>query len=373
MKAVVRLALPRLSALTPETPLPFVLLDRQHTILRVGELPLALLARDLPTRRTQLVLHTADVVHTQLTAPPLAGARLTSAVQALVEPMVRTSLDDVAIGHSRRRADGLLDVAWTARGALTRAWTMLAEAGFFVTGIYPTAHIAPTAVRVVPPVRQADTATPDALDSITMAITPAELALALPAGKRWCHPAPDWSLALAELRPTTHGDGRWRATTLCGAPAALVWILGLNLYARQLSHEINLLNTTMQQQIIQAFPNIGILIDPLKQVLQRRDSLRAAQGTPREDDFMPLAQAAAGLLAQANYRVEGLHYRNGVLSLKLQGDDMSDAAATSAQQRATALGLNLNRDENGWQLTRLDVMGHDQPRVRRRDQREGIR
>ncbi|MBJ7264635.1 MAG: general secretion pathway protein GspL, partial [Burkholderiaceae bacterium] len=129
-------------------------------------------------------------------------------------------------------------------------------------------------------------------------------ALALPVDDRWRHPAPDWSLAVTELRPATHGDGRWRSAALIGVAAALVWIIGLNLYVGQMDSEARALKVAMQGQVTQAFPDIGIVIDPLKQAQQRRYSLRAAHGSARDDDFLPLAQAAASLLPQAAHRVE---------------------------------------------------------------------
>ena len=261
MKAVIRLALPALNTLTPDSLLPFALLDRQRTVLRSGELSAQALAQGMPTRHAQVILHPSDTVQLRLAVPPLASARMGAAVRALVEPMVLSAPDDLAIGHGPRRADGMLEVAWTARAPLARAWSMLADAGLQVTGIYPACHIAPQAA--------------DSDAGADMHATPA---LALPADERWRHPAPDWSLALPELRPVSQGDGRWRMPAIYGAAAALVWIVGLNVYAGQLSREFREVNRAMQRQVTQAFPTIGIVSDPLKQARQRRDRLRAGQG-----------------------------------------------------------------------------------------------
>lgn len=349
MKNFIRLALPRVATLTPDTSLPYVLLDRQHTVLRSGELPAAALAAGMPTRQTQVVLHPADVVHTQVIAPPLTAARLTTAVHALIEPMVLTSPDDLAIGHGARQADGTVQVAWTARAPLARTWALLADAGLQVTGFYPTAHVVPE----------------DDGKS--------ETALALPADDRWRHPAPAWSLAVTALRPATRGDGRWRPAMIAGAAAALVWIVGLNIYAGQLGGEARALTGTMQRKVTQAFPDIGIVIDPLKQAQQRRDTLRTAHGTARDDDFLPLAQAAASLLPQAAHRVERLSYRKGSLAIELEGDDGTGAPDAGLAQRATAMGLTLTREDTGWRLARLDATGGNEAPGRLRYTPDGAR
>ena len=349
MKNFIRIALPRVSTLNSDTPLPYVLLDRQHTVLRSGELPATALATGMPTRHTQVVLHPADVVHTQVIAPPLTAARLSTAVHSLIEPMVLTSPDDLAIGHGARQADGSVPVAWTARAPLARAWALLAAAGLQVSGFYPTAHIAPAT--------DGEPETP----------------LALPVDDRWRHPAPGWSLAMTELRPATHGDGRWRSAALIGVAAALVWIVGLNLYAGQLDSEARALKGTMQRQVTQAFPDIGIVIDPLKQAQQRRDSLRAAHGSARDDDFLPLAKATASLLPQAAHRVERLSYRAGAITIQLEGDDGTGAPDAGPSQRAGAMGLSMTREESGWRIARINNTGGTDSPGRLRSTPGGVR
>src|SRR3546814_3230311 len=85
-------------------------------------------------------------------------------------------------------------------------------------------------------------------------------------------------------------SGRWRKAIYWSVAAAAVWLIGLNWYAAQLSHEVETLQKNMEQAVIQAFPQVPVVIDPLRQAQNQRDALRLAQGAAAEDDFMPRSE-----------------------------------------------------------------------------------
>lgn len=151
----------------------------------------------------------------------------------------------------------------------------------------------------------------------------------------------------------------------------MIWLVGLNLHASQLRQEAAQLRTAMQQQVRQAFPDIPVVVDPLKQATQRRDSLRAAQGTASENDFLPLALSAAKLLPPNAQRLAGLRYEQGTLDLTLLDDDGETAAPDAAPvKQAAAMGLALSRTDTGWRIARAGSGGagnsaatHGSPRI----------
>lgn len=329
MKTHLRIALPRLRELSPESVVVFALMDRDCTILRAGELALTELAAAVPARKIQAVLHPADTVATRLVVPPLSGPRLDAAVDALVEPLTLSATESLAVGHGPREADGLACIAWTEREPLARAWRTLAEAGLQAVHFYPTSEV----------LAPEDGNRTDALG--------------LPVDARWQYNAPAWSLSLPALRPAATGASRWSTPLYWGAAATLLWLVGLNLYAGQLSREASGLRSAMQRQVANAFPDIPVVVDPLKQAEQRRDSLRASQGEVSENDFIPLAQAAARLLPDTRNRVMLAHYQNDALKLVVENDDNATTSPDAGpMQQAAGMGLLLERNEEGWRLSR---------------------
>jgi general secretion pathway protein L len=327
LKPALRIALPSMRALTPDTPVPFVLLDRDRRILRAGELPLRDIAPALPAARVEAVLHPHDTVDTRIQLPPLRGERLLAAAIASVEPLTLSATDELAIAFGPREPDGQAPVAWTDRGALVRAWTTLAEAGLHVVAFYPTRALLP-----------------DEAAQLTVPLT-------LPADARWQQPAPPWSLALAELRPAAQGGWRWRAPLAWGAAALAVWLGGLNIHAAQLAAEGEALQESIHDRVAQAFPELPVIIDPLKQAQQRLDALRAARGATSDGDFMRLALASTRLLPAGQMQLSALSYQDGVLSIDVDaGGDAAPTVDSTAQRQAGTLGLRLEATGTGWKI-----------------------
>ncbi|MGB3290817.1 MAG: type II secretion system protein GspL [Burkholderiaceae bacterium] len=247
--------------------------------------------------------------------------------------MALSEIGQLCIGHSARAADGAVTVAWTAREPLKKAWAVLAEAGLNIVAFVPHALALP------PGDPQPDTV------------------LALPAGPRWLTPFPGWSLAHEALRPASAG-GRWRKAIYWSAAAVAVWLIGLNWYAARLSDEAEALRRNMQEAVRQAFPQIPVVIDPLRQAQNQRDALRLAQGTAADDGFMPLALAAARVLDFAQGHVRGLHFENGILTLTLAEGYRPPANDAALSQSAAVHQLSLSKDETQphvWHVRRPEL------------------
>lgn len=329
MKNHLRLALPPLASLRPESPIAFALLDRQGKVLRSGELQLSQIADAVPSPQVQAVLHPEDAVIVTLNVPALSGNRLDQAVESLVEAMALSDTDDLCIAHGPRQANGSAVVAWIDRETLLRAWRLLAEAGLNLQGLTPHSLAIP-----------ANDPAPNH-------------PLSLPADARWCEELPKWSFARPEWRPAAD-QRRWRAPIVWTVAATAVWVLGLNLYAAQRNAEARTLNQGIEQSVRRAFPELSVIIDPLRQAENARDALRLARGASGGDDFLPLALAAARALAGADGQVSRLLYDKGELQLSLTPGFQPPPEA-SLNQAASAQGLEIRRDdtlENTWIIRR---------------------
>jgi len=310
--------------------LAFALFGRGGNLLRSGELPLEELARAVPVDHVEAILHPHDAIVVTAQLPPLPARRLEAAVRGSVEPLALSDTAELCIAHGPRAADGSVCIAWTGRHALLDAWRRLADAGLGLAAIVPHALALP-----------ADDPHP-------------RQALALPVDARWRAPLPRWSLARPEWRPvsSTH---RWRNAALWAGAAALLWLCGLNIYAAQLRGEARAVQASTEQAVRKAFPSMGILMDPVRQVQGVRDRLRLADGAAADDSFMPLVLGAADVLGFAAGHVASLRYEQGILTLVLAEGYEPPANEAALHQAAAVRSLALRKDDGAahtWQVRR---------------------
>ncbi|GAA4343182.1 hypothetical protein GCM10023144_45830 [Pigmentiphaga soli] len=363
MKTTLRLELPALHELGADSPVAFALLDRQHAVLRSGELPLAGIAAGLPPSRIEAILHPGDAILASVTVPPLPPHRMDAAVAGAIEPMLLGDIEQLAVAHGPRAADGTMAVAWGVREALAGGLRQLADCGLAADALLPAPFALPLAdggwtalvrggqivVRTGPQSGYCWAIDPLAADADEPAAAALRLAAeqenppsiawvgapppgwTAPAGvaasgldgaQRWRGTAPAWSLALPALRPRRQGGSRWKRPLAWSAAAAAVWILGLNVQAWRLEREERALRQQMAGQVKAAFPDIPVIVDPLRQAQQGRDALRAAGGTLADSDFLPLALATAKLLPQAAGNLATLRFADAELRLRLVDADI---------------------------------------------------
>lgn len=332
MKSRLRLALPPLVQITPKSIMAFALFDWNGVLLRSGELPLDQLAQAVPSEHVQAILHPGDAVVVSVNLPPLPAKRLDAAVQASVEPMALGDIADLCIAHGPRAVDGSTLVAWVGRRALLEAWSQLSDAGLKLAAIVPF-----------------ELALPGSDSQPNRPLT-------LPVDGRWQAPLPHWSFARPEWRPVSHTH-RWRSATLWAGAAALLWLLGVQIYAAQLRSEARTLQASTEQAVRTAFPSIAVIIDPVRQARNQRDMLRLAGGTASADDFMPLAMGAAKVLNFADGHVSSLLYKNDKLTLVLAEGYKPPADEAALHQAAAAQSLTLEKDNDAahtWHFRRSD-------------------
>ena len=370
MKTTLRLELPTLQELTAASRIAFALLDRQHNLLRAGELALSEIAGSVPGSRVEAILHPGDTIVTSVIVPPLPPHRMSAAVAGAVEPMLLGDIETLALAHGPRHPDGSVAVAWGPREALARAMHTLAHCGLPADALLPAPLVlalpasgwiamerdGQLVVRsgtqsgycwAIDPYPHADGTEPAAA-ALLLAIeqeNPPAISWVeplptwwlppvgvethvLPATARWTGIAPTWSLALPDLRPRNSGRTRWQRPLAWSAAAAAVWLVGLNVHAWQLKREEVALRQSMVAQVKAAFPDLPVIVDPLKQAEQRRDALRSADGKFGDSDFLPISLAVAQVLPQASSNLKTLSFVGAELRMKLIDDSIGMTGAT---------------------------------------------
>lgn len=332
MKYCLRLSLPPLDRIRPDSPMAFALFDRHGRIVRSGELSLEQLSDAVPVDHVQAILHPQDATAVSVKLPPLPAKRLYEAVQASVEPMALNDTADLCIAHGPRDADGNVTIAWTHRQTMLDAWKTLADAGLKLAAIVPCELALPAS----DPQR--------------------DQPLALPVDARWQTILPKWSLAQAAWRPTSTSR-RWRTAAIWAGAAALLWLVGLNLYAARLHREAQTLQASTEHALRSAFPAMGIVIDPVRQAQGQRDRLRLANGTAGQDDFMPLALGASTVMTFAEGHVATLTYEPGILTLVLAEGYTPPGNEAALHQAAAVQFMTLEKDTHAahtWRFRRAD-------------------
>ncbi|CAJ47942.1 GspL/Epsl periplasmic domain-containing protein [Bordetella avium] len=321
MKNMLRVALPPLAALRADTLLPYAWHDRRGG-LRQGESTAQALATAFRRAPAELVMHPDDIITTVIGVPPLGRARQAAVVRGALEPLVLGDLNEVAIGYADTSADGQVEVAWTPRPALEQACALLAGQGMRLRAIIP----------------------PSALGE--------GQALQARGDPRWRAPSPGWSLELPRQAGNT--VSQWRSPLQWAAAAALLWLIGLNLYASHLEAEARALRARMTQRVQQSF-NLPVVLDPLRQAQQGLAALGSGQANSH--DFLSLARDVARLPLPTDDRVKQLNYADQALTLQLFAEE--DAARQVAVtpkliQQAASLGLKLEQQEKTptWRITR---------------------
>lgn len=405
MKTTLRLILPRLTELHAGSELDFVLVN-QARVERQGRLPLNQIASAVPLGESAAILHPADSILAELNLPPLPAHQMRAAVLGAIEPMLLGDTDTLAIAHSARDARGRVQVAWAERAPLARAWQLLAEHGLPVRHLVPAPLALPIPVQgqllavrehyllardaqggawslaldpeneeeVDDPVAQLWLESISTDEAVPTLIAPAPRWLAnwqkqklasdlsasrapdLPPEAALSAPLPAWSLALGELRPRQLQRSPWRRPLYWSAAAVAVWLLGLNLYAWQLEREAESLKARMIEQVRLAFPQLPVVLDPLRQAGQQRDMLRQASGNTAEEDFLPLALSTAQLFEGPGAGITEVAYANGVLTLAFSESGGARRAALDAEllARAQQLGLQVDEEAGRWQIQLRD-------------------
>jgi len=377
-----RLWLPPLAAVRNDAEVSFEVLDKQRQVQHravsaIGELPKNI--------DCEVVLHPADVVLLDIRPPKLSGSRLAAALPSLVEDRVVGNVDDVHVVATPTETDGTAVAAVVDRGLLRRVLDLLARNKQRVVAAVPN----PLALKFDPHrwhVRIRDTAGsvrtgPVAGTGFASDVqVPVELQLLM---KQTLVPPqvievdgdcdPDtWSEVLGvpvsqvapgatappvvlnllqyQFAPGFAAAAGWRVPGILAAVLLAVMLAGLNLHAWSLRAKETALRAEMTAIVRDAIPGVTVVLDPLAQMQQQVDQLRARAGIG-SDEFLALALALGELVEGDS--VDTLEYRDRVLSVEfVDGIDDSEAKRQSAVERAAALGLELRFSDSGATLRR---------------------
>lgn len=310
MKSQLHMALPRLAALEGGARVGYRQLDRQGRTEAEGEAAQAQLKSLARGREVLAWLHPDDSLCTELVLPPLPAARLGAAVQCAAQGLILGDVRAVHIAHGPRAADGKVAVAWLGQAALQGLAQWLSNAGLKPRGLYPT-----------------------------------------PARAGAC---PVASLHSGLRAPGAAQHGWPRALALC-ASAAMIWTLGLNLYAARLADTGQQLRQHMHQQVRAAYPQLQVILNPLQQVRQQL----AAGDNGAVAPFNHLLQAAGSAMPFLAGAVEQLTYHDGVLDLQPLPGAARPPADNAWQTQLAAQGIEASSSDHGWTLRPATATGEE--------------
>ena len=355
-----------------DAPLEWVRVDASGRVRERGEAVPEALAKDLPCH----AVVAADRVTLGRYAPP-GGRRLTGAALAFaLEERLAEAPESVHAVSGPVGADGQAAFAVVDRAWFAEVLDRLAEAGRTPERVWAEPSLVPPEPETGVLVWQA---TPflvlpeGAALGLPAAPEPAraliELALARSAVRTLvlrtapgAGPAPDlpsqagapyeWAtVPTAAGLDLRQGDFARRAGwTVNGAAwrpvawlaLALVAMNGLGLLAQSGSQAWSAQRLAQSQRaaFAAAFPEVKVVIDPVRQMRGKVAELSHRAGQPTEDDLLPLLAAAGKVLpATARQSARGLRYRPGVLTLLLPAGlavpDAWAAAGLSVARRAS--------------------------------------
>ncbi|QHF45069.1 type II secretion system protein GspL [Pseudomonas sp. S35] len=368
-----RIALPPLDSLTPDTELAFAHLDRTGRVSHTGVSTLAILGQAAQPQAVECFLHPADSVLTHLQLPPLSAAKIQAAVRCAAQALILGRSEQMHVTHSPRDADGRVFLSWLPTVVLQRLGEMLSQHRLKLRGLYPAPYGLPVPAAghinacvlegylllrhgpdqgAVEPQVQANL---DALAASGSRLAwfgddaPAAVHELHPAQQRWSASLPAWGLHGGVGKASGPPAG-WGGALACCALAIGVWLLGLNLYAARQASEGQQLKLQMSQRVKQAFPELPVILNPLQQARQQVSARQHPVSTDASQRFASLVLHAANAMPSMVGSVQGLIFENGELQLSLPADVPRNSADNAWQAALAQTGLAADATPTGWRL-----------------------
>ncbi len=306
------------------------------------------LAKLFQARRLSACLHPADVACTTLTLPALARPLLLKAARQAVAARALNPVDDLLLALGPRSDSGQTDLAWSARRTVQQHLHTLRQRGLPLKALYPPQgrpdladgqilHIDGWALRPASP-QHLEVLPPGHPDSAQPAVQPDHFDIAA------------WSFPLA--RPSAPEKSRWpRALAGWALVALVVMLTSLHRDARRLAEEGQQLKHGMTQRVKTAFPDLGIVLDPLQQARQQLASRQQTADTPRSD-LASLVLTAAPVLESAVGQFQTLNYQNDTLVLTWRDGALpAENQLAALREQAAHHHLSLNTEHNTLRIT----------------------
>jgi general secretion pathway protein L len=389
-------------ALTPSTVVTYVSVDASGRT-SAGETPVVLLPR---ASRVDLVFDTSDVFVAAIDAPRLSDAKLRLALPNLLEDRLLADPADCHFAFTPpTRGSGTttvagspkLPVAVIARGWLTRALDVLAEAGYRPQAAYDEIYTVPAPGAGVLSVRvdrgrgiaRAGRHDGFAFDFDGTEGPPALLLAVRQLGIKRIHAYGRDATRFAALSGAlgvqivvAQGDvdvgstegavnllqgpfatggllggmalprlslAGMRAPLLWAAAAAVVAVVGMNAYWLKLEGEARALRAQMEAAFRSTFPQATTVVDPVLQARRELNALRARAGVASAEDFSVLNVQATQLFALAPIgSIAGIEYRDAALRVKFkQGRELDANLQNILRGQAVQQGLELRFEADG--------------------------
>lgn len=368
-----RIALPPLRELSPDSTLEFARLDKHGQVLESAHSTLRQLGAAGPVG-VECFLHPADSVLTSLALPPLSAARLTAAVTCAVDTMILGGSQDMHVAHSRRGAEGQVQIGWLAKSDLQGLSLVLTQSRLKLAGLYPAPYrlLMPPPEHISASVEDGHLLLRHGLDHA--AVEPLvedhlqPLALSdravhwmgehAPQGaqphtapeQRWSGPLPGWGLQGSVSRAGAAAPG-WGKALACCALAVTVWLLGLNFYAAREAGRGQQLKAQMSAQVRQAFPELPVILNPLQQARQQLAARQGGRSDAPAQGFAPMVEQAGQALPALAGSVQRLSFNDGQLQLELAADTAPLAPDQTVQATLAQAGLAASRLGRVWTLS----------------------
>ncbi|WP_337057716.1 type II secretion system protein GspL [Pseudomonas sp. USHLN015] len=375
MNASLRIALPPLAGLGPDSQVEHAWLDRQGHLASEGRASLAELGRQARGKAVELTLHPDDSLLASLELPPLPAARLGDAVRCAADGLVLGGCDALHLVHGPRQADGRVQLAWLERERLQRLLQCLRQCALEPRGLYGApfflgvdagaacAQLRDGQLLVRESVQGAwvhplpEDCAPRLLESGEAPHWPGDVPEGLPgeavgASRRWTGPLPACNL-LQGLAGPVRGPRRWGRALACCALAVGVWTLGLNLHATQMAHQGQALKQQMAQRVKQVFPQLPVVLNPLQQARQQRDARLAGGSQDGPGRFAAMVQQAVVAMPFALGTLESLDYDGETLRLVPRAGARKPPVDPAWQASLAQAGLQAAIGADGWSLKPL--------------------
>ncbi|MBV4552224.1 type II secretion system protein GspL [Pseudomonas sp. SWRI102] len=375
MSVLLRMALAPLAQLNADSLLECAWLDRKGALVKQGRQSLRELSSAAQAQALELCLHPQDSLLACVELPPLPAARLGDAVRCAADNLLLGSDDTVHLVHGPRDIGGQVQLAWFDRAALQRlsqllqtlklqprglyaapCFLSLAEAGactatwvedhLLVREDLQRAWVHPLMEEGLEQLRERTVRWVGARPESLAGVDP------LPGEQRWIGPVPSWSL-LSGIEQNPRGNQRWGRAAACCAVAALIWTLGLNLYAMRLADEGQAIKRQMVSRVQQVFPELPVVLNPLQQARQQRDARRDGAQAEGPVSFAVLVRQAVGHLPFMAGAVDKLDFDGTELHLTPRAPARKPPAESSWQASLAQGGIQADLANGQWTLKRL--------------------
>lgn len=131
----------------------------------------------------------------------------------------------------------------------------------------------------------------------------------------------------------------WAAAAVLALAAVTISLVETGLETVRLNRETDRLQASMIELAREALPDAGQIRDPQTQLLIAWRQLK--NGGAGNEDFLPLLSRVSATISQQPVTVQGIHFKDGVLTLALQGSSLQQLDKLRQQIEGQGLDASL--------------------------------